>query len=152
MDPFRRRSMSMHNSPTVAAAGQSERRRSGSELRQRTRSIGIRLTFEEQAELIARAKSAGISTADWLRRAGLRRAIPIARNGLSYEAISTMRVIVGQLGRFGNNLNQIAHRSIVAEQSGRHLSPDLALLTEISDAMRDIRTELSMIRGDRDQQ
>lgn len=125
----------------------SSRRRSGSDIRLRQQSIGVRVTEEERERIGNLATRAGCSTADWLRRAALRRAVPKPRGGLSHDAAEALRRITGEIGRVGNNLNQIAHRLNTTALIGMPELPAETALYEIADALDGIRIEIAALRG-----
>lgn len=82
---------------------------SGSDKRQRTKQCLVRLTSEEHAEIVRKADKAGIATAAFLRATALGDAGPRAKRRPPAD-YQTLRRVLGELGRIGNNLNQIAHR------------------------------------------
>lgn len=82
---------------------------SGSEKRQRPHVVSVRLNARERAELNSRAERAGISAGAYLRHQGLDVPPPRQRNRPAVE-VQVLSRLVGQLGKLGSNLNQIAHR------------------------------------------
>ena len=91
--------------PTSKSAGKS---RSGSDSRRMTRLVTIRYTEEEFAELDESASRAGITRPSYIRQQSLSkpkarstRRPPIERHLLAKT--------LGQIGKVGSNLNQIAH-------------------------------------------
>lgn len=95
---------------------------SGSGNRKRTKQCLVRFTEEEYAAIEGKADKAGIASAAFLRAAALGDPGPRAqrRPPADHQAL---RRILGELGRVGNNLNQIAHRLNAGERA--HM-PDLA--------------------------
>lgn len=83
-------------------------KRSGSETRQRTVSVAVRLTEAEHAELLRRADEVGLSVASFVRVQVLD--VPPPRAARRPPIDRTMAAqVLGQLGRIGSNINQIAH-------------------------------------------
>ena len=95
---------------------------SGSGNRKRTKQCLVRFTEEEYTAIEAKADKAGIASAAFLRAAALGDPGPRAqrRPPADHQAL---RRILGELGRVGNNLNQIAHRLNAGDRA--HI-PDLA--------------------------
>lgn len=79
----------------------------GSEKRQRTEIIPVRVTDEERAAIAAKADAAGLTLAAYLRAAALGSPGPRARRRLPVSHVA-LRQLLGELGRVGNNVNQIA--------------------------------------------
>lgn len=72
-----------------------------SESRQKTLVIGVRVDPDQHREIARRAKEAGLSAGEFLRRLSLGRKVDFQAK-LTAESLH-------QLARIGNNLNQIAH-------------------------------------------
>jgi hypothetical protein len=71
----------------------------------RTRSIGIKLTPSERAELVSAAKARGAGLSEYVRDLCLRRsAAAVARAARNPDA----KALSVELNRLGNNLNQLA--------------------------------------------
>jgi hypothetical protein len=81
---------------------------SGSETRQRHHVVRLRLTDAEQAELSARAERAGLAVGAYLRQQALGGSGPRARRRLPADAAALLQLL-GQVGRIGSNINQLAH-------------------------------------------
>ena len=79
----------------------------GSEKRQRNRHILIRVTEDELAAIEARADASGLSIAAYLRATALGNPGPRARRRPPVNHV-VLRQLLGELGRVGNNVNQIA--------------------------------------------
>lgn len=79
----------------------------GSEKRKRGTSIGVRMTPEERAEVDRRADAAGLSVAAYLRACALGDAGPRATRKPPVAKQEMVRIL-GQLGKIGSNLNQLA--------------------------------------------
>jgi len=95
------------------------KRASGSETRQRTRVVQVRLSEAEYAEIAKRAEAALLTPASYVRAATLDAPPPRARRRPAVEAVQVARVLA-QLGKIGSNLNQIAHRL----NAGRSVAPE----------------------------
>ncbi|MEX2206682.1 MAG: plasmid mobilization relaxosome protein MobC [Myxococcota bacterium] len=80
---------------------------SGSEKRRRMRTIAIRCTDSEYAVIHAKASSAGLFAAGYLRAVALGAPGPRALRRPPVDRRELARLL-GELGRVGNNLNQIA--------------------------------------------
>ena len=109
---------------------------SGSEMRQRTKMLGVRLTKEEFAKLTLLANEAGTSAPAFLRAAAL--AGPTShvprRSPASHEALSR---ILDRYEVIGNDINEIAKRL----NSGGGFDPEelrkaLVALLEVFDLTR----------------
>jgi Mobilization protein NikA len=79
-------------------------RRSGSERRQRTGIIPVRVTPQEAADIRRAASTRGQSVSELVRTAALTRRLPASR--IEVQAIAQL---LGQLGKIGSNINQIAY-------------------------------------------
>lgn len=99
-------------SGTVILEGQTRalRRHSGSEKRQRTAAILVRLTPEERAAAEEAASRAGLSLASFARGQMLGGRPPRAARRPPVEK-AQLALILAQLGKIGSNLNQIARAS-----------------------------------------
>jgi hypothetical protein len=113
---------------------------SGSDKRQRTRQCLVRFTEQEYAEVAARADRAGRPTAAFLRAAALGDAGPRAQRRPPADHVA-LRQILGQCGRIGNNLNQIARQL----HQGRRIN--IPELRETLRAYLDIRTAILTALG-----
>jgi hypothetical protein len=95
---------------------QPRKKRSGSKKRQRTASVALRLTDAEHAELLRRADAVGLSLASFMRVQLID--VPPPRAARRPPIDRTMAAqVLGQLGRIGSNINQIA-RSFNAGAGG----------------------------------
>ena len=79
----------------------------GSDKRQRGKIIASRCLDEEFAAIAAKADKAGLAVAAFMRAAALGDAGPRAQRRPPADH-KALRQILGELGRIGNNLNQIA--------------------------------------------
>jgi hypothetical protein len=86
---------------------------SGSETRIKTSTTTIRLTPEERADLAAAAEAQGVGPSSFARLATLRaigRRPAHALKRRDPHAIERARIL-GELGRIGNNVNQLARHA-----------------------------------------
>lgn len=106
---------------------------SGSETRQRTRVVQVRLTEAEYAEISAHADAALLTLASYVRATALDTPPPRARRRPAVEAVQVARMLA-QLGKIGSNLNQIAHHL-----NAGHGTPNVAVARAAEDvsALRD---------------
>ncbi|HEX3885410.1 MAG TPA: plasmid mobilization relaxosome protein MobC [Stellaceae bacterium] len=81
---------------------------SGTDKRQRTEQCLVRFTEQEFAEVAGKADKAGVAAAAFLRAAALGSPGPRAQRRPPVDHIA-LRQLLGECGRVGNNLNQIAH-------------------------------------------
>lgn len=82
---------------------------SGSETRQRTYAVAVRLNGAERTALIDRADRVGISISAYIRQQVLDVAPPRQRPRPAVE-VEKLSLLLGQIGKIGSNLNQIAAR------------------------------------------
>jgi len=87
-----------------------------SDRRQRTRQCVVRLTPEEHARVQERADKSGMRLGALFRAAVLGDAGPRARRHIPINDRLLLRTL-GELGRVGNNLNQIARRLNAGERA-----------------------------------
>lgn len=80
-----------------------------SEQRQRQKQIKIRCTADEFNAVSAKAAQSGLSTAAYARAAMLGDAGPRAKASLPVDALLTRKVLALH-GKYGSNMNQIAHQ------------------------------------------
>lgn len=78
-----------------------------SEKRQRTDRLFVRLTPEEKAAFLDRADKAGMASGAFARAVLTGSAGPRAQKKVPADA-AALRQVLGQLGKIGSNLNQIA--------------------------------------------
>ena len=106
--------------------------RSKSEQRQRTETLYARVTPEEKAAVIDRADKAGMAVAAFMRASALGSAGPRAQRRPPADH-GALRQLLGELGRVGNNINQIA-RGVNAGEA-----PDVPELREAMQAYLQLR-------------
>ena len=104
---------------------------SGSEQRQRQEALRIRLTPAEHATIEAAADRAGLSLAGYARSV-LLAAEPPRQSRRPPANKAELAVILGQLGKIGSNVNQIAR---VLNSGGDLDPPELATALAEIDAM-----------------
>jgi len=118
-----------------ALAGPPLDRRSGTEKRQRTAVLHIRLTPDERDRINAHAERAGLAAASYARQLLLGSQPPRQVRRPPVERAELGRLL-GAIGHVGANLNQLAHRS----NSGlpvvrRELAEALQGLAQVRDAI-----------------
>ena len=114
--------------------------RHGSETRQRTATVLVRLTPTELSALTDRATAAGLSAAGYCRAAALGAAGPRARRR-GRENIDMMRRLLAVWGKLGANVNQLAARA------NRGDTPARDELAAASQAVRESRDALIIALG-----
>ena len=92
---------------------------SGSENRQRQKVVRVRLTDQEQAEIIARADKAGLSVAGYVRSTVLEKPAPrqSRRPSINHKELA---FILAQIGKIGSNVNQMARVANSGGWPGSH--------------------------------
>jgi len=109
---------------------------SGTDKRRRTKQCLVRFTEQEFAEIAGKADKAGIATAAFLRAAALGSPGPRAQRRPPADHVA-LRQILGQCGRIGNNVNQIAkHLNAGGQADIPELRAALAVYPDIGDAIR----------------
>lgn len=108
---------------------------SGSDKRQRTKRHTDRYTTDEFNRIAAKADRAGLSFSAFVRACLLGDAGPRAQRRRPADH-KTLLQVLGQLGKVGSNVNQIAHASHIGDQASA------AELKEIRRAIEDIRKRL----------
>lgn len=108
---------------------------SGSANRKRTKQCLVRFTDDEFEQVVGKADRAGIAAAAFLRAAALGDPGPRARRRPPADH-QALRRILGELGRVGNNINQIAYHLNCGEgMSLPELRQALAAYLEIRNAI-----------------
>ncbi|MEL7121254.1 MAG: plasmid mobilization relaxosome protein MobC, partial [Bacteroidota bacterium] len=99
---------------TLLHMHQEQQPRKKSEKRQRTEFIRARVTPEMKQEFLRRCADAGLSSTDYIRRKCLDetplRKVPRVR----YESDLDLSKVLAHLGKWGSNVNQIAHAINIA--------------------------------------
>ncbi len=116
-----------------APSRETKRARSGSEKRQRTKDVRIRLTPAEYEALTEAATRAALSLGSYARRVLLDAAPPRQSRRPPVERAELARLL-GHIGRIGSNLNQIARH---ANSEGRFVEEEG--LHRLCDELRAIR-------------
>lgn len=119
----------------------------GSEERQKSKLVGVRLSVIEYAELEEKAETRGISVPAYLRQAALDKVETRPRRSAPPWDVKLLSSAVGALGKIGNNLNQIAKR--LNEGGGVGLERIFLALETLNLTMNEI---LKAIKGRNDNQ
>ena len=118
-------------------------RRSGSEKRQRSTLLAIRLTADERALIEARAERAGLTAASYARQALFDTPPPrqVRRPPVERRELSRL---LGEIGHVGGNLNQLAHAANTGVPTDRTaLLTILKSLVEVRNAILEALGRLS---------
>lgn len=108
---------------------------SGSNKRQRGKTVTVRLSDDEHAALDALASRSGMAAGAFMRAAAFGEAGPRAQRRPPADH-KALRQILGELGRIGNNINQIARRLNTGEKAHLpSLEQALAAYVQIRDAI-----------------
>ncbi|HEV2630516.1 MAG TPA: plasmid mobilization relaxosome protein MobC [Pseudolabrys sp.] len=104
----------------------------------RTAALRLRVTQEERRSIVAAADAAGMGICSFARVTVLRAVgqVPVdppARRQMPTEAQRSLGTFLGQLGRIGNNANQVARKL----NSG--LAVEQSILADIRDELRHLR-------------
>jgi len=94
---------------------------SGSELRRRTATFTVRVTPEERDAIDALAMQKGLTVGAFLRAAALGDKGPRAKTRIPVDE-ELLRRLLGQTGKIGGNLNQIAKQ---LNKGGAVATPDV---------------------------
>ncbi|MDY6936921.1 MAG: plasmid mobilization relaxosome protein MobC [Cyanobacteriota bacterium] len=87
--------------------------------RKRSASLSIRLTPEERAQLDEDAARLGITTGAYVRQVLLDAPVPKqSRRLVANDNIAILGKYIGELGKIGSNLNQLAHAANYAKAIG----------------------------------
>lgn len=112
---------------------------SGSELRRRTGTITVRVTPEERDAIDQLAMQRGLTVGAFLRSAALDSPGPRARTRIPVDE-ALLRQLLGQTGKVGGNLNQIAKQ---LNMGGAVIAADLeAALAEFQELRQAILTAI----------
>jgi hypothetical protein len=108
---------------------------SGSDKRQRGETVTVRLTTEERAILDDLSSRSGLAVGAFMRAATFGNPGPRAQRRPPVDH-QMLRRLLGECGRIGNNLNQIAHHLNTGGQpSMPELREALAAYTDIRNAI-----------------
>ena len=108
--------------------------------------VNLKLSVDEREELGARASARGVSVSALLLNSALERPLPAPRAGVGPEERAVIERAVGviddsiaELGRIGNNINQLAH---VANVTG-----EVSMERRLRDALDENSDAIGVIRG-----
>lgn len=116
---------------------------SGTETRQRAHAISVRVDGPEREELRARARRASITVGAYIRKQALDAPPPRQSSRPAIE-VQVLARLTGQLGKIGNNLNQIAHRM---NATGLVSPLDVAFIRRMHDELMTLRTAVLRAMG-----
>jgi hypothetical protein len=114
--------------------------RRGTEKRQRSRLVAVRCTDAELATIATAAARAGMTVGAFMRHQAIGTPGPRALRRPQVDRAELSRVLAA-LGRFGSNVNQLAHAANCGEIPARHE------LTEAATATLDMRAMLMRALG-----
>ena len=109
--------------------------------KEKRKNFPLRLSASERTALEAKAEAAGLKLSPYLRQAGLNKTISSKGNGVP----EINRATYVELGRIGNNINQMtkaAHKSL---QRGMGCNIDPRELLALRDLLKQIRLEVLTI-------
>ena len=81
---------------------------SASQTRQRAKVLQVRLTPDERAKVAAAASASGLSLSGYARETLLGEVTPGTQRAAPTPDIKALAILLGQLGKAGSNLNQLA--------------------------------------------
>lgn len=110
---------------------------SASQTRQRFRSVKVALTEEERATVATAAQALGFSLSGYARQTLLGHPTPRTQRAAPLPERQDLARLLGQLGRVGGNLNQLAK---LAHQ-GQPLPADA-----LADALAEVRAAAEQVR------
>lgn len=125
-------------------------RRSGSEKRKRSCMLTARFNQQEAEAIRLIADKSGLSVGSLIRRALLDAAPPPSRRrpSVNYKAVAQ---VLGQLGKIGSNINQLAHAANLGRTQLNSIELALRDLTEMRTAcLRALGHEPERPRADDD--
>lgn len=101
---------------------------SGSETRKRQQIVKVRCTIDEAAQLAAVARRQGKTISSCVRESLIASALPAPKPRKRTPAADERELarILGQLGKWGSNLNQLAHQANMDEPVKPHQFEELA--------------------------
>ena len=124
----------MSGGPDNPTAAETARNRSGSQNRQRKRHVKIHLNEVEYEAVADQANRSGLSLSSLARAALLGANVPVTRRPPVEKAL--LAQALGQLGKIGSNMNQIAHRSNLGREPMEGLmEAELSQLRLVRDAI-----------------
>jgi hypothetical protein len=102
----------------------------------RTQKIELRVSKIELSALKDRANQTGKTLSAYLRTQGLLRPIQQRRSEVSVKTYT-------ELGRIGNNINQLTHLAHLAQFNGRSSLLDGQMLVELKNLLHQVRREIA---------
>ena len=109
-------------------------KKSGSENRQKGFVIGVRVSDTEQAELKINAEAAGLSVPSFIRSKVLAEIQTASRPAPPSIDRKLLSQLLGQLGKVGSNINQIAHK---LNEGGSVVAPRITGAIDDFEVLRD---------------
>lgn len=110
---------------------------SASQTRQRAQVLQVRLSPDERATVAAGAQAAGLSLSGYARQTLLGQPKPRTRQAAPSPDVQALARLLGQLGRVGGNLNQLARQA----NQGQPLPADA-----LADALAEVRAAAEQVR------
>ena len=101
----------------------------------------MRLSPSERTALEMKAKEAGLKLSPYLRQAGLNKTISASSNQIP----EINRATYVELGRIGNNINQISKAANTSVKRGTGCNVNLNELTKLTTLLKQIRLEIMAI-------
>ena len=105
--------------------------------------FSLRLSASERLELENKAAEAGLKLSEYLRQTGLRKKIRAKVPEINREMYL-------ELGRIGNNLNQLTKNSHIALQQGNEFNIDIQVLQSLTDKLDEVRLSVIGINPEKD--
>lgn len=103
----------------------------------RDKKIELRVSEIELSALQDRADQTGKTLSAYLRTQGLLRPIQQRRGEVSVRTYT-------ELGKIGNNINQLTHLAHLAQLEGHSHLPDCQVLIELNDLLHQVRREIAV--------
>ncbi len=119
--------------------------------RQRSASLTIRLLPEERAQLDEDAARAGMTTGAYVRQVLLDAPIPKqSRRIAANDNIGIIGKYIGELGKIGSNLNQLARAANTAKLQGNSdaFPPSEQIITACTETLEMVRLLYEILRGE----
>lgn len=105
--------------------------------------FSLRLSASERLELENKAAEVGLKLSEYLRQTGLRKKIRAKVPEINREMYL-------ELGRIGNNLNQLTKNSHIALQQGNEFNIDIQVLQSLTDKLDEVRLSVIGINPEKD--
>lgn len=124
----------------------SDKKKSGSENREKTKVVGVRVNEEEYFDLSLKAEDARLSVPAFVRKKLLDEVFTQGRKPPPSLDKKLLSMILGQLGKVGSNINQIARRlneggSVAAERVTAAVDDFEHLRDEIFKALKSLNND-----------